>query len=288
MSNQIWFFAIGIGTFIGICSLAQETRAHVLVQTTIINGSAVPATGFNAALQSGKNFYNWSGVAGATTLFKDVSSGTNAFIEDFLNNATIPAAGGKFLFQSERDNKNALDLTGTSLVAKNNAGMRIPIGTKIVPVRNVAVNGDPEFDITNDGTTDMDIPLTSLTGVVNNSPLPTDGSLFIPNGMVVPVTELPSPIGSDIIITPGDTEAFFLPDGSNPSLSMDIIYQGDTFFFLIATSVSEPSSVVLLLSAVVAIALAMFLTTGGNADFSNFERWLGRAPRSADCKFQSG
>jgi PEP-CTERM motif len=256
MLNKFVYCAIAVTALTGASSFVQESCAHVLVQTTIINGSAVPATGFNAALQGGKKFYNWSGTAaGNVNLFRDVSAGTNAFIEDFLNNATIPAAGGTFLFQSERDNRNALDLTGTSLVARNAAGMRIPIGTRLAPVRSVAVNGDPEFDITNDGTTDMDIPVSSIEGVVNNSPLPTDGSLFVPDGMVVPVTTQPSPMGSDIIIAPNDTEAFFLPNGDNPSLSMDINYQGDTFFFLIATSVPEPSSIVLLATGLMGLLL---------------------------------
>jgi hypothetical protein len=250
MLNKFVLWAMTVAILAGTCSLTQETYAHVLIQTTIINGSAVPATGFNAALQGGKKFYNWSGTAqGGANLFRDVSTGTNAFIEDFLNNATVPAAGGTFLFQSERDNRNALDMAGTSLVARNAGGMRIPIGTRFAPVRSAVVNGDPEFDITNDGATDMDIAVSSIEGVVNNSPLPTDGSLFVPDGMIVPVTALPSPMGSDIIIAPGETEAFFLPNGDNPSLSMNINYQGDTFFFLIATSVPEPSSILLLVSA---------------------------------------
>jgi hypothetical protein len=63
MLNKFFLCAIAAATLSGVSNFVQETCAGTPVQTTVIDASAVQPTGFNATLQGGKLFYNWSDIA---------------------------------------------------------------------------------------------------------------------------------------------------------------------------------------------------------------------------------
>jgi PEP-CTERM motif-containing protein len=233
-------------TIISVCLLgfSEGGRATWLLGVNFTNNDIVNADALTATLLNNKKLFSWVGTSAGGKYgddFMNNSAGDNSFTET-LTKLVAPKS-----FMSLRalvDGRLNTDNKISALQA-NSANLK---GSTVGPVSYDLKKGDPDWILTNDGSSSVTV--TSLVAQTNNTEDPLDISVdFTPDGTPVTptVTVMGKPVTGSFSIPPGEFAEVIFSDGGNTSL-MTVYTDGtNSFTDLVAlAAIPEPASLALL------------------------------------------